>query len=151
MIKSKQVLLLVVKVQCIVRKYLAMRRAKKRVRAYRVMQHWVGKFAFRKVIESLMRVEASVWIETLARHSQSLNKYAAFKETQSQVQCVFPTWWLAHFPMSETPRLERSAQILETLEFQLRRDQVEVLRLPPADLQLTLCGRAGAGGYRKFR
>eukprot|EP00960_Hanusia_phi_P075596 768445-Hanusia_phi.AAC.2 len=125
-VQAKHVLRLVVKVQCIARKYLAMRRARRRVRAYRVMQRWLNKFALRKVIESLMRVEAGTWIEVYSQQAQHLNKYAAFQETQRRVSNVFPIWWLAHFPMSESRRLDRSAQILESLEAQLRRDQVEV-------------------------
>ena len=93
-----------------------------------LLQQYSTKLAWLRTIEDLVRVSALEWKETCLRAEKIVgDPKMSFTYAQSLAPAVFPTWWLSHFPVSLSSRVDLKAEIFCNLEEQIRIDRTNAL------------------------
>ena len=114
-------------IQTNVRQYLARKLMTRVKKAMSMMQQWVARYSWKIAIDCLTNVAAEEW-RTICAHTAAVHgrKYA-FSKAQILAPAVLPSWYLSHFPLNITHRVDLKTDPLLGLENQIRRDRINTL------------------------
>jgi actin-related protein len=114
-------------IQTNMRQCLARRRVAGLRKAITMMQQWVTRYCWKHTVDLLTKVAAQDW-STICMHMTLLyGRQEAFSRTQALAPAILPSWWLSHFPLSITKRVNLKKEPLVALDHQIRRDRTDCL------------------------
>lgn len=116
-----------IRLQAWARMTQAKRQARKVAHSLHMMQQWSAGFAWNKTVTDLTRLAAADWRSLVKNVGALLGPKTAFREAQALAPAVMPSWWLGHFPVSFSSRVNLKAAPLVNLQEQLRKDRILAL------------------------
>ena len=110
------------------RSHVARKKASILRKSLNLMQQYAAKLAWLRTIEDLVKVSAVEWHKTCQRASSIVSDQTlTFSFAQTLAPAVFPTWWLSHFPVSLSCRVDLHSETFLSLERQIRIDRTNSL------------------------
>ena len=115
------------RIQTKVRQCLARRHLKNLRKAMGMMQQWSARFAWKRTMDALTGVAAAEW-RTICLHTSKLyGRKEAFSRAQILAPAILPSWWLSHFPLELSKRVDLKQHPLIALQNQIRDDRIQIL------------------------
>ena len=115
------------RIQTNIRQCLARRHLSKLKNAMKMMQQWAARYCWNRTVDFLTKIAATEW-RTICAHTTTLyGRKEAFSKAQVLAPAVIPSWWLSHFPLTLTNRVDLKREPLVALDNQIRRDRIKTL------------------------
>jgi hypothetical protein len=114
-------------IQTNVRQHLARNLMTRVKKAMSMMQQWVARYSWKIAIDCLTNIAAEEWRTICAHMAEVHGRKYAFSKAQILAPAVLPSWYLSHFPLNITHRVDLKTDPLLGLENQIRRDRINTL------------------------
>ena len=115
------------KVQCAYRCHLARGASVKLNRVLSILEGWGAGFAWRRTMEDLVRIASRDWGLIMAVAAKQVGPRMAFTRSQALAPAILPNWWIGHFPVRYSSRVNLKSEVFQELEEQLRKDKIHSL------------------------